>query len=64
VFIRFQQEADTTGTLKYRKVDLVAAGYDPSRTADPLFVVDNEHGTYVPIDAEVLGRVMSGGMRL
>jgi fatty-acyl-CoA synthase len=64
VFIRFQQEADTTGTLKYRKVDLVAAGYDPSRTADPLFVVDNEHGTYVPIDAEMLGRVMSGGMRL
>ena len=64
VFIRFQQEADTTGTLKFRKVDLVATGFDPGKTTDPLFIVDNERGTYAAIDAGTFERVMSGTMRL
>jgi fatty-acyl-CoA synthase len=64
VFVRFQQQAETTGTLKFRKVDLVAEGFDPGRATDPLFVADNEHGTYTPIDAAMFARVMSGTMRL
>ena len=31
VFIRIQQEIETTGTFKYRKVDLVEQGFDPSK---------------------------------
>ncbi len=64
VFIRFQQQADTTGTLKYRKVDLVATAFDPSKTSDPLFVADAAQSTYVPIDAAMFAQLMSGSMRL
>ncbi|MBI1360733.1 MAG: long-chain-acyl-CoA synthetase [Alphaproteobacteria bacterium] len=64
VFVRFQQEAETTGTLKYRKVDLVAAGFDPGKTGDPLFVADAAQGTYVPIDATMFEQLMGGAMRL
>jgi len=64
VFLRFQGEAETTGTLKYRKVDLVKDGFDPMNTKDPLFVADPEQKTYVPIDLEVLRKIVGGGMRL
>ncbi len=64
VFLRMQGEVETTGTLKYRKVDLVAQGFDPSKTGDPLFVADWESGGYVPIDAAMFARLTSGGLRL
>jgi fatty-acyl-CoA synthase len=64
VFLRFQGEAETTGTLKYRKVDLVKDGFDPMNTKDPLFVADPEQKTYVPIDLEMLRKIVGGGMRL
>ncbi len=64
VFLRLQDEAETTGTLKYRKVDLVREGFDPTNTGDPLFVVDNEAGSYRPITAEVARDIISGKIRL
>lgn len=64
VFLRFQDEAETTGTLKYRKVDLVREGFDPMKTSDPLFVADAERSTYVPITVDLLRDIVSGKMRL
>jgi fatty-acyl-CoA synthase len=64
VFLRFQDEVETTGTLKYRKVDLVREGFDPMNTSDPLFVVDAERRTYAPITVDVLRDIVSGKMRL
>jgi fatty-acyl-CoA synthase len=64
VFLRFQDEAETTGTLKYRKVDLVREGFDPMKASDPLFVADTEHSTYVPITVDLLRDIVSGKMRL
>jgi fatty-acyl-CoA synthase len=64
IFVRFQAEAETTGTLKYRKVDLVKDGFDPMNTRDALFVVDNEVGTYRPITADVHRDIVGGKMRL
>ena len=63
-FLRFQDEAETTGTLKYRKVDLVREGFDPMKASDPLFVADTEHSTYVPITVDLLRDIVSGKMRL
>jgi len=37
LFIRLQRQIETTGTFKYRKVDLVTDGYDPGRVRDPLY---------------------------
>ena len=64
VFLRFQDEAETTGTLKYRKVDLVREGFDPMKASDPLFVADAERSTYVPITVDLLRDIVSGKMRL
>jgi fatty-acyl-CoA synthase len=63
VFLRLQGEVDTTGTLKYRKVDLVAEGFDPKKIKDPLFIMDIEKQAYAPVDVPVFTKVMSGTMR-
>ncbi|OYX51578.1 MAG: hypothetical protein B7Y90_00915 [Alphaproteobacteria bacterium 32-64-14] len=63
IFVRFQAEAETTGTLKYRKVDLVKDGFDPMNTSDALFVVDNEAATYRPITADVHRDIVGGKVR-
>ncbi|MEZ6029401.1 MAG: long-chain-acyl-CoA synthetase [Hyphomonadaceae bacterium] len=64
IFVRFQAEAETTGTLKYRKVDLVKDGFDPMNTSDPMFVADNERQTYIPITPDVHRDIVSGKIRL
>jgi fatty-acyl-CoA synthase len=51
LFVRLCQEADVTGSLKLRKVDLQREGYDPERVKDPLFVRDEEARTYSPLTA-------------
>jgi fatty-acyl-CoA synthase len=63
IFLRLQGEVETTGTLKYRKVDLVTEGFDPSKTSDPLFVMDADKGAYVPIDVPMFAKLMSGAHR-
>lgn len=63
IFLRLQAEVETTGTLKYRKVDLVTENFDPSKTSDPLYVVDVEQGTYMPIDAAMFTEIMVGSHR-
>jgi fatty-acyl-CoA synthase len=65
VFLRLMQgDAETTGTFKYRKIELAAVGFDPSRTSDPMYVMDPDIGSYTAIDAEEFAKVMSGRMRL
>jgi fatty-acyl-CoA synthase len=63
VFLRFQGEAETTGTLKYRKVDLVKDGFDPKIVSD-LYVADADQKTYVPLDAAMFEKIKSGAIRL
>jgi fatty-acyl-CoA synthase len=64
VFVRLTPEAETTGTMKYRKVDLVKDGFDPMTVSDPLFVADAEQGGYVPLDGEMFRRISEGHVRL
>ena len=63
VFLRFQAEVETTGTLKYRKVDLVKDGFDPKVTSEALYVVDNEARSYQRITPELLEKINSGAVR-
>ncbi len=60
LFIRRQPEAETTGTFKYRKVDLVKEGFDPSEIDDPIWFADPDAGTYKPLTPEAYGAVISG----
>jgi fatty-acyl-CoA synthase len=62
-FLRLTPRLDVTGTFKPRKTDLVADGFDPSRIAAPLYVLDQDGG-YAPLDHDVFARIMSGQTRL
>ncbi|WAC49383.1 long-chain-acyl-CoA synthetase [Asticcacaulis sp. SL142] len=63
-FVRLLQQAETTGTFKYKKMDLVKAGFEPAAVSDPLFVMKEDGGVYEPFDAACYGRLISGSYRL
>ena len=63
VFVRLIKAVDTTGTFKYRKVDLVAEGYDPDQVDGQLYVRGGTNG-YQKLTANALAAVTSGAMRL
>jgi fatty-acyl-CoA synthase len=51
MFLRLQDHLDITGTFKPRKLDLVADGFDPSRTSERIYVEDKAAQAYVQMDA-------------
>lgn len=57
LFVRIPEAADLTTTFKLRKVDLQAQGYDNQAFADPLYVRDDQLGTYRPYSSEVLAEL-------
>ena len=60
LFIRFRPALEVTGTFKQRKVDLVAEGFDPARTMDPLYFDDRRVGDYVPVKPDFAARLVAG----
>ncbi|HEY2379382.1 MAG TPA: long-chain-acyl-CoA synthetase [Gemmatimonadaceae bacterium] len=64
VFVRILREIETTGTFKPRKLDLARVGFDPSMTADPLFVNDRESNKFIRLDGAVFERIRTGQFRL
>jgi fatty-acyl-CoA synthase len=63
VFVRVQRQIETTGTFKYRKVDLVEVGFDPGKTDDPLYFDHPEEGRYVPVTPQLRNEVLAGKYR-
>ncbi len=64
LFIRLQPAIETTGTFKYRKVDLVRDGFDPAKTEHRLFFDHSLAHRYEPIDAELYMAIQEGVFRL
>ncbi len=64
IFLRIQPAIETTGTFKYRKVDLVREGFDPAATSDALYYDDPAAGAYVPITPALAAEIQSGAKRL
>ena len=62
IFLRLRKVMDTTGTFKYRKIDLVADGFDPDRTSDTIYVRDK--GTYVRMKPERYRDILAGNVKL
>jgi fatty-acyl-CoA synthase len=62
VFVRLIKEADTTGTFKYRKSDLVADGFDPS-LAGSLYVRGGKSG-YQKLTPALRDKILTGETRL
>ncbi|CAH1254268.1 SLC27A2 [Branchiostoma lanceolatum] len=63
-FLRLSTNADITPTFKYRKVDLVKEGFDPTVVSDPLYVRDNQGKTFVTLDLEAYRRIVEGRAKL
>ncbi|HXU80459.1 MAG TPA: long-chain-acyl-CoA synthetase, partial [Polyangia bacterium] len=63
VFLRLLPHIETTGTFKYRKMDLVADGFDPEKVHDPLYVRDPEKG-YVTLTKPVYDQLLAGEVRI
>jgi len=64
LFIRLQTEQHTTGTFKYRKVELKQEGFDPAVVSEPLYVLADRAQGYQPLTAELFARISGGGLRL
>ena len=63
LFVRLQHEAEVTGTFKYRKIDLVTAGFDPDLVNGPVFYRNPVKG-YVRLTRPTYQKIVSGEMRL
>jgi fatty-acyl-CoA synthase len=64
VFLRLLTTLEATGTFKPRKQDLVQAGFDPARIADPLYFDDSRSQRYVSLDAALFAAISSGALRI
>jgi fatty-acyl-CoA synthase len=62
-FIRLQPEIETTGTFKYRKIDLVTEGFDPGEVRTPLYYLRPDKG-YAKLNRAAYAKIMSGETRL
>jgi fatty-acyl-CoA synthase len=64
LFLRIRKNLDVTTTFKQKKMELVKQGFDPSLTSDPLFFNDPAKRAFVPLDAALHERLLSGQIRL
>ena len=62
LFIRLQPEIETTGTFKYRKIDLVREGFDPAAIQDPLYF--NDSHAFAPLTPALYAQITSGQTRV
>ena len=63
VFLRLIKAADTTGTFKYRKADLVADSFDPAKAGANLYVRGGKSG-YAKLTAAARTKILDGETRL
>ncbi len=63
VFVRIIKAADTTGTFKYRKMDLVTDGFDPQKVDGPIYVRGGKSG-YTKMSEAALAAILGGETRL
>ena len=64
VFLRLSKETDTTSTFKYKKTNLVKAGFDPSKCAESVYVLNSDENAYVEIDSKLFEDINTGHFRL
>ncbi len=64
VFLRLSRETDTTSTFKFKKTNLVKAGFNPANVSDPIYFADPVSGAYKPIKKTTYKDILSGKVRL
>ena len=56
-FVRLSRDLAVPGTFKHQKVDYRSQGYDPARSGDPLYYLDEKTSAYIRIDHELHERL-------
>ena len=64
VFLRLSRESETTSTFKFKKTNLVKAGFDPERITEPVYYCNPETKSYEQIDADIFAKINKGTIRL
>jgi fatty-acyl-CoA synthase len=64
LFVRLQPHIETTGTFKYRKMDLVADGFDPAKVKDPIYFRSPDKKGYVKVTKANYGKIVGGEYKL
>jgi fatty-acyl-CoA synthase len=64
VFIRLSKDSQTTGTFKFKKTDLVEAGFNPIKFDDPVYYSDLVTGEYRKITQKLFDDISNGVIRL
>jgi fatty-acyl-CoA synthase len=63
-FLRVRHDLETTTTFKQKKLQLVADGFDPDRSPDPVYFNDPHAKTFVRLDSALYRKINSGEVRL
>ena len=63
LFVRIAKNLETTGTFKYRKVDLAADGFDPARVGTGLYIRGGKNG-YQRLTPATYEQIATGAVRL
>lgn len=64
LFLRLVPALEVTGTFKLKKQELLAQGFDPGRTEDPLYFDSALKGRYETLERELYQRIVQGLERL
>lgn len=64
LFLRIRAETETTGTFKYRKVELKQEGFNPRKIKEPLYILAKRDRGYEPLTAAIFADIESGKLRL
>jgi fatty-acyl-CoA synthase len=64
IFVRIQPAIETTGTFKYRKVDLVRDGFDPAKIEQALYFDNPQTHAYERVTPELYAKIQGGAFKL
>ncbi|NXS55821.1 S27A2 synthetase, partial [Brachypteracias leptosomus] len=63
-FIRVKSDVELTSTFKYRKVQLVAEGFNPAVIKDGLYFLDDKEKLYVQMTQHIYNAVKNHEFKL
>lgn len=63
-FLRLQESLATTETFKQQKVRMAKEGFDPSALSDPLYILDQARGAYLPLTPARYSALLAGDLRI
>jgi len=64
VFLRLSNESDTTSTFKFKKTNLVKAGFNPANISEPIYYANPTTDAYEVVTPEIYTKITEGGLRL